>query len=141
MKAFLDTSVLVPTFYGEHEHHEPSFALLLRLNKKSGCTAFHCLAEVYSVLTGMPGKNRASPDEAMLFLADVRERLTLVALDGEEYTRVLEDAAAAGITGGGIYDAIIGGCAMKVKAEAIYTWNLKHFVRLGADIASRAKTP
>ena len=141
MKAFLDTSVLVPTFYGEHEHHEPSFALFLRLNKKSGCTAAHCLAEVYSVLTGMPGKDRASPDEAMLFLADLRERLTLVALDGDEYTRVLEDAAAAGITGGGIYDAIIGGCAMKAKAEAIYTWNTKHFGRLGADIASRAKMP
>jgi predicted nucleic acid-binding protein len=141
VKAFLDTSVLVATFYGEHEHHEPSFALFLRLNKKSGCTAAHCLAEVYSVLTGMPGKDRASPDEALLFLADVRERLTLAALDGEEYTRVMEDAAAAGIAGGGIYDAIIGGCAMKAKAEAIYTWNIKHFARLGADIASRAKMP
>jgi predicted nucleic acid-binding protein len=141
VKAFLDTSVLVPTFYGEHEHHQPSFALFLRLNKKSGCTAAHCLAEVYSVLTGMPGKDRASPDEALLFLADVRERLTLVALDVEEYTRVLSDAAAVGITGGGIYDAIIGGCAMKAKAEAIYTWNTKHFTRLGTDIAARTKTP
>ena len=141
MKAFLDTSILVATFYGEHEHHEPSFALFLRLNKKTGCTAAHCLAEVYSVLTGMPGKDRASPDEALLFLADVREHLSLIALDGDEYSRVLEGAAAAGITGGGIYDAIIGGCAMKAKAEAIYTWNLKHFVRLGADIAARTKSP
>jgi len=29
----------------------------------------------------MPGKDRASPDEALLFLSDVRERLTTVALD------------------------------------------------------------
>jgi predicted nucleic acid-binding protein len=141
VKAFLDTSVLVPVFYGEHEHHDPSFALFLRLNKKSGCTAAHCLAEVYAVLTGMPGKDRASPDEALLFLADVRQRLTLVTLDGDDYTRVLDAAAAAGITGGGIYDAIIGGCAMKAKADAIYTWNSKHFARLGAEIASRTKTP
>ena len=89
----------------------------------------------------MPGTDRASPDEALLFLADVRERLTLVALDAEEYNRMLKDAATAGITGGGIYDAIIGGCAMKAKADAIYTWNLKHFSRLCADIASRTKTP
>src|SRR5665213_1675330 len=88
-----------------------------------------------------PGKDRASPDEAMLFLADVRERLTLVALDEEEYTRVLLAGAAAGITGEGIYDAIVGGCAMKAKAEAIYTWNVKHFVRLGGDIAPRVTTP
>ena len=141
MKAFLDTSVLVAVFYGEHEHHEPSFALFLRLNKKSGCTAAHCLAEVYSVLTGIPGKDRASPDEALLFLADVRARLAVVALDGDEYTRVLEGAAAGGIAGGGIYDAIAGGCAMKARAEAIYTWNIRHFVRLGADVAARAMTP
>jgi predicted nucleic acid-binding protein len=141
VKAFLDTSVLVPAFYGEHERHDLSFALFLRLNKKSGCTAAHCLAELYSVLTGMPGKDRASPDEALLFLADVRERLTLVTLDGDEYARVLKDAAAAGITSGGIYDAIVGECAMKAKAEAIYMWNAKHFARLGAEIASRTKTP
>ena len=141
MKAFLDSSVLVATFYGEHEHHDLSFALFLRLNKRTGYTAAHCLAEVYSTLTGMPGKDRASPDEALLFLTNVRERLTLVALDAEEYTRMLEDSAVAGITGGGIYDAIIGRCAMKARADAIYTWNLKHFTRLGSEIASRVRMP
>ena len=59
MKAFLDTSILVPTFYGEHEHHEPSMALFLHQQRKTGCTAAHCLAEVYSVLTGMPGRPSA----------------------------------------------------------------------------------
>jgi predicted nucleic acid-binding protein len=141
VKAFLDTSVLVSTFYGEHEHHDQSFALFVRLKKTTGCTAAHCLSEVYSVLTGMPGKDRASPDEALLFLADVRVRLTLVALDPEEYTRMLEDAAAIGITGGGIYDAMIGRCAMKARAQTIYTWNVKHFSRLGGEIAARTRTP
>ena len=39
MKAFLDTSVVVVSFYGEHQHHEANFALLRRQNKSSGCTA------------------------------------------------------------------------------------------------------
>ena len=39
MKASLDISVLVGTFYGEHEHHDLSFALFVSLNKKTGCTA------------------------------------------------------------------------------------------------------
>ena len=77
----------------------------------------------------------------MLFLADVRERLTLVALDEEEYTRLPSAGAAVGITGGGIYDAIAGGCAMRAQAEAIYTWNVRHFVRLAGDIAPRVTTP
>ncbi len=103
--------------------------------------AAHSLAEVYSVLTGMPAKHRASPDEALLFLNDVRERLTVVSLDEEEYLQALKNAAANGIQGGAIYDVLLARCALKVKAEAIYTWNLKDFNRLGADVASRVRTP
>ena len=38
MKAFLDTSVLVAAFYGDHEHHEPSIELFLRYEKPT-CAA------------------------------------------------------------------------------------------------------
>lgn len=141
MKAFLDTSVLVAVFYAEHEHHEPSFALFLKQNKRSACIAAHSLAEVYSVLTGMPGKDRASADEAMLFLGNVRERLSIVALDQEAYFALLTDMAVIGITGGAIYDAILARCALQARAETIYTWNPKHFTRLGSAVASRVKTP
>ena len=141
MKTFLDTSVLVATFYGDHEHHEESFGLFLRQAKATACTAAHCLAELYSVVTGMPGKDRASPDEALLFLCDIRERLSIVALDENEYFTLLEEAAAANISGGTCYDALIAHCAMKVKAQTIYTWNVKHFNRLGAEIASRVRAP
>lgn len=141
MNAFLDTSVLVATFYGEHEHHEPSFALFLQQKKSTACTAAHCIAEVYSVVTGMLGKDRSSPDEALLFLRDVRERLSMVTLDELEYFKVLEDAASSGISGGSTYDALIARCALKAKAKSIYTWNVKHFNRLGESIASRVRQP
>ena len=77
MKAFLDTSVLVATFYGDHEHHAPSIDLFLRHRKSEVSCAAHTLAEVYAGLTGMPGKDRVSGDEALLFIQDVRQRLTL----------------------------------------------------------------
>jgi predicted nucleic acid-binding protein len=141
VKAFLDTSVLVATFYGDHEHHEPSIELFLRYGKREvGCGA-HSLAEVYASLTGMPGKDRAGADEAMLFLGNIRERLSLIALTGEEYFKAMEASAAAGVTGGGIYDALLGHCALKAGAETIYTWNVKHFKRLGSDIGGRVTTP
>jgi predicted nucleic acid-binding protein len=141
MKAFLDTSVLVATFCGEHEQHEASFQLFVRHKKTTACTAAHYLAEVYSVLTGMRGKDRASPDEALLFLGNVVERLAIVALNEGEYFRVIEEAAGNGMCGGAIFDAVIARCAVKAKAEAIYTWDLKHFNRLDENVASRARTP
>ena len=141
MKAFLDSSVLIATFYAQHEHHAASIDLFLRFGKsESGCGA-HSLAEVYSVLTGRSGKERVSGDEALLFLGDIRERLTIVALNGDEYVKAIRESAALGIAGGGIYDALLGYCALKAKAERIYSWNVKHFERLGPAIANRVKTP
>ena len=141
MNAFFDTSVLVAAFYDEHEHHESSFDLFSQQQKSTACTAAHCLAEVYAVVTGMPGKDRASPDEALLFLHDIRKHLSSVALDESEYFKVLEDAAAAGIVGGSAYDAIIAHCALKANAQSIYTWNVKHFNRLGETVAARVRQP
>ncbi len=89
----------------------------------------------------MPGKDRASPDEALLFLNDVRDRLTLVALDEAEYFKVLEGAVANGIAGGTTYDALIAQCASKAEAQTLYTWNIKHFTRLGEWVTSRLKQP
>ena len=141
MKAFLDTSVLVATFYGKHEHHDASLALLVRLTKKTGCTAAHCMAEVYSVLGGMPGKDRVTPDEALLFLADVRERLAIITLSEADYVHVLAKAGASGLVGGGICDGLLSRCALKANADVLYTWNVKHFTRLGPDVAAIVRRP
>lgn len=141
MKAFLDTSVLVATFYADHEHHPPSIDLFLRFGKKDACCGAHSLAEVYATLTSMPAKRRVSGDEALLFLSDVRERLTQVALDEQEYFQMAEASAAAGLASGAIYDAILGHCALKAKAEVIYTWNTRDFLRLSPAIAGRVKNP
>jgi predicted nucleic acid-binding protein len=141
MKAFLDSSVLVATFYAQHEHHTPSIDLFLRFDKNDACCAAHSLAEIYSVLTGRRGRDRVSGDEALLFLANVRDRLTTISLDREEYFGAIEASAPLGIAGGGIYDALLAHCALKARAESIYTWNLKDFQRLGPAIARRVKTP
>ncbi len=117
MKAFLDTSVLVATFYADHEHHLPSIDLFLRFGKKGACCGAHSLAEVYATLTSMPGKRRVSGDEALLFLGDIRERLTLVALDEQEYLRMAEASAAAGLASGAVYDAILGHCALNRRSR------------------------
>ena len=77
----------------------------------------------------------------MLFLGDIRERLTLVALDEQEYFQMAEASAAGGLASGAIYDAILGHCALKARAEVIYTWNSRDFLRLAPAVASRVKSP
>jgi predicted nucleic acid-binding protein len=141
MKAFFDTSVLVATFYGDHEHHAPSLDLFLRFGRKDACCGAHSLAEVYATLTGMPGKRRVGGDAALLFLGDIRENLTLVSLDEEEYFQLLEGAAESQLAGGAIYDALLGRCALKAEAESLYTWNTRDYLRLSPSIAGRVRRP
>lgn len=141
MKAFFDTSALVPVFYGDHEHHEASAATFKRYRRQQAACGAHTLAEVYSSLTRMPGRDRISSDQAMLFLGHLRQRLTIVALTETEYFQAIEDNAALGIVGGTIYDALLARCAIKARAETLYTWNLRHYKLLGPDIEKLLKTP
>jgi predicted nucleic acid-binding protein len=141
VKAFFDTSVLVPVFYGDHQHHERSLTAFIKYSKSQACCGAHSVAEVYSTLTRMPGKYRIGPEQAILFVEDLYERLTIVALDGAEYRDALQGHAALGIVGGAIYDALLGQCALKAKAEIVYTWNAKHYGQLGPDLSKRLRTP
>ena len=141
MKAFFDTSVLVPVFYGDHVHHQASLHLFIQFDPSSGCCGAHSLVEVFSTLTRMPGKHRISGPQAMLFVGSICERLSLVALDGNEYAKALEASASLGIVGAGIYDAMLAQCAIKARAETIYSWNARHYARCGPDVTGRLQTP
>jgi predicted nucleic acid-binding protein len=140
MKAFFDTSVLVPVFYGDHTHHQASLQLFTEHQKNSGCCGAYSLAEVYSTLTRMPGRHRISGEQAMLFIGNIRERLSIIALDGDEYARALESSAALGIVGGAIYDALLAACATKARAQAIYTWNARHYAQCGPAVTALLRT-
>jgi predicted nucleic acid-binding protein len=141
MKAFFDTSVLVPVFYGDHVHHQASLRLFTRFDTKSGCCGAHTLAEIYATLTRMPGRHRISGEQAMLFIGNVRERLAIVALNGDEYASALESAAGLGIVGGAVYDALLASCAVKAQAKAIYTWNVRHYAQCGRQVTALLRTP
>ncbi|TAN22129.1 MAG: PIN domain-containing protein [Acidobacteria bacterium] len=141
MKAFFDTSVLVPVFYGDHVHHDASARCFLRVERQRGCCAAHSLAEVFATLTRMPGRFRVGSEQAMLFIGSIRERLKVVALDGDEYAAALGWAAGMGVAGGAVYDALLARCALKASAESIYTWNERHFRQFGSEVARRVQIP
>ncbi len=141
MKSFFDTSVLVAAFLEDHLHHERSFSAFAHAAPSNGCCAAHSLAELYATLTRLPGRLRVSGDQVALMLESVEERLEVVALNAREYRLAIQEAAAAGIVGGTIYDLLLARCALKAHATTIYTWNVAHFQRLGNEVAARVRTP
>ena len=140
MRAFFDTSVLIPVFMEDHEHHERSLKAFVAADQKRDCCAAHSLAEVYSTMTRLPGRHRLSGEQVLLFLENIRERLTLVTLTGDEYHATIKEAADAGVIGGAIDDALIARCALKAKVDALYTWNARHFQQFGVAIVKRLRT-
>jgi len=141
MKEFFDTSVLIAAFWRGHPHHEASLKRLSAANKRKSACGIHTLAEVYATMTALPVKDVIPPDQALLFVQEVRDRLTVVTLTEEEYYTTIEQAAALHFTSGRIYDALLLRCAAKVKAKIIYTWNLKHFGAISPALVDRIQTP
>lgn len=140
MKRFFDSSVLIPVFYADHPEHASSTKLFLAAGQEDFC-ALHTLGEVYATLTGLPLRPRISGPEGIAIVKQIRERLTPVTLDVQEYTKALDSASSGAIVGAAAYDALIAHCALKAKADVLLTWNLRDFTRLGPAVARLVKTP
>lgn len=141
MKEFFDTSVFVAAFWRGHANHQSSLDLVSGANKRKSACSVHTLAEVYATMTALPLKDIVPPDQALLFVQEVRSRFHLVTLTDDEYWATIERSAGAGHTSGRIYDALLLASAVKAKAEVIYTWNLKHFRAIRPDLADQIRTP
>jgi predicted nucleic acid-binding protein len=140
LKRFFDSSVLVPVFYADHQHHSASARIFLSASKEDSFCALRTLGEVYVTLTSLPVRPRISGTNGLAFVKQIRDRLTVVSLSEQEYVAALESVSAS-IVGGAAYDALIAHCAVKAGAEILFTWNVRDFTRFGPDIARLVKTP
>ena len=141
MSAFVDTSVFVAAYWGEHPEHVASLKLVAELGESGASCSAHTVAEVYSTLTRLPVRRPTPPEQVMLVVADLEARFNLVSLELQDYAEVIRDAAERGIAGGRIYDALLLRCARKVETTALYTWNVKDFRAIAPDFADRIRTP
>ncbi len=82
-----------------------------------------------------------SCEQALLFIQEARSLLTIVTLDEQDYISTLTQASTTNMAGGIIYDHLIARCALKVRAEVLYTWNVGGFSRLAPEIARIVRTP
>ncbi len=141
MKLFFDTTVLVAALLPGHPHHARSFPLFASATRKQAACAAHSLAEAYSTFTRYPGKERMSAEAASLVVQGVEHRFSLVWLDGDEYSAAIRRMGQRGIMGGAVYDGLVAACALKAGADRLYTWNVRHFDLLGAEIQKLVTMP
>jgi predicted nucleic acid-binding protein len=141
MKIFLDTSVLIAASDAEDPRHEESAALLAAATRQTTACGAHTLAEVYAVLSRLPGGRKQRPEMARLLVEQMVARMTVVPLTAEEYAVTIRWAAESSLAGGIVFDALLLACARKVRAERIYTWNVRHFRMVAPDLAERIVTP
>ncbi len=110
----VDTSVIVAGFASWHEGHSSALAALSRKPRAPA----HVLVETYSVLTRLPAPHRAPAALVAAFLAERFGAPPLV-LPARAHVRLIELAAAAGITGGAIHDALIAATARHARAKLL----------------------
>jgi predicted nucleic acid-binding protein len=110
----VDTSVVVAAFATWHEAHRSAVAALARKPRVPA----HVMLETYSVLTRLPPPHRAPADVVMSFLV-ARFPHAPLTLPGESHRALLREAATADLTGGSIYDALIGATARHAGATLL----------------------
>jgi predicted nucleic acid-binding protein len=99
------------------------------------------LAEVYAVLTRLPGGNQVPASVAwQLINENVVKNFSLVSLSARDYAKALESAAQNGVVGGQVYDALLLAAAGKSGAERIYTFNVNHFKNLADEALQKIIT-
>jgi predicted nucleic acid-binding protein len=139
--AFLDTSVLIAASDAADPRHPGSRSLLAAATPATAACGAHTLAEVYAVLSRLPGGKKVRPEYAGLLVEQITARMTVVPLSAEDYAATLRETARMGLAGGIVFDALLLACARKVDAERIYTWNVRHFRMVAPDLAERIVTP
>lgn len=136
MKALLDTSVLVAALVPTHEHHARCLPWLSRCVSRETRTfvAAHTLTELYAVLTSLPLRPRISPViAARLIEENIGKHAQLLALEPAEIAALVRDAAAWGLAGGVIHDAVIARVARKARVDVLVTLNVADFRRAWPD--------
>ncbi len=113
MKA-ADSSVTIAALLNDHPAHDAAADALALCDT----TIAHVAIETYSVLTRLPGPDRVDATIAATVL-DKRLAATYATLDADAYASAPARLAAAGVSGGAIYDGLIALTALEHDLELI----------------------
>jgi predicted nucleic acid-binding protein len=110
----LDTSVAIALIVEDHEAHDSAVAAVQR--RRLGLSG-HAWFETYSVLTRLPGPLRRSPADALRLLA---HDFPASGFLGEgEALAVGPEIADLDVSGGAVYDALVGAAARQHRRRLV----------------------
>jgi predicted nucleic acid-binding protein len=132
MKVAFDTSVLVAGLHRAHPDHGRAVVWTdaAAENRLSGIVTWHALAELWSVLTRLPGPVRPTPDQTLQLVRRVRSVFDVLPLEPAVYDEALQRCTDRGFSSGVIFDALHLVAAERAGAEALVTFNGADFRRL-----------
>jgi predicted nucleic acid-binding protein len=110
----LDTSTAVALVVEDHEAHA---ATLEAVKGRRLGLAGHAWFETYSVLTRLPGSLRRSPVDVIRVLAHDFPASAFLGEDGA--VELTTDLARLGISGGAVYDALVGAAAQQHRRKLV----------------------
>jgi len=112
--ALLDTSTAVALVVEDHEAHA---ATLEAVRGRRLGLAGHAWFETYSVLTRLPGSRRRSPVDVIRILAHDFPASAFLAEDAA--VELGRDLVRLGISGGAVYDALVGAAARQHRLKLV----------------------
>lgn len=85
------------------------------------------------MLTRLPSPHRLAPRDALEILESSFGHRTTVALQADDYWRLVHRARDLAVAAGTLYDRVILECASLGAASCLLTFNPRHFERLAPD--------
>jgi predicted nucleic acid-binding protein len=138
-----DTSVLVAGLHQAHPHHRRALAWIdaVAESRGTGLVTWHALAELWSVLTRLPGSARPSPEQALQIVRRVQDVFDVHPLESAIYDEALRRCTDRGFSSGVIFDALHLVAAEHAVADALVTFNSADFLRLALPTSPRITVP
>jgi predicted nucleic acid-binding protein len=130
MRCFFDTSVLVAASVRQHPHFTRADEAVRRClsGEDTGLVHSHSLLEFHSAMTQLPKGLAVPPLEVNLILAEgILSHMECRALSRAKVVEAQRLAAEAGLIGGVVYDFFHLIAAREMKADIVWTFNLRHF--------------
>ena len=132
MKIGIDSSVIIAGVHANHPRHAAAAHWLVgAMSMHELVVCHHSILEAYAVLTSLPGSFRVTPSEARdLLSATVMENMSLAGFEPGSIWAILAAFIPKSAAGGRSYDAFVARVLYAHGAQAVATFNTKHFAGL-----------
>lgn len=137
MRIGVDSSVIVAAVHANHPRYATAAQWMIRsLAGNELLVCHHSILETYAVLTSLPGDLRVTPSETRdLLSATVKSNMTVAGFRPESIWSILESFPGMQAVGGHSYDAYVAHVLHDAGAEAVVTFNRRHFAGLVTGLA------